>query len=108
MAADDRKSLKNAAMAEIRSVQETLRCWDLIGVAPGTFGPSDEYDSYAPHIVSMVKNGCTIEELAGHLEWLCAETMGVGPSSAATQARNLKFATRIVNGLRPVRSLSEP
>ena len=58
MAAPDRKVLKNAAMADIRIAESILRRWDPIGVEPGKFAPADEYDSYAPHIVSMVNSGC--------------------------------------------------
>jgi len=102
MTAIDRKSLKDAAMAEIRGVEEVLRSWDPIGVSPSTLAPSDEYDGYAPHIVSMVKSGCTSDELAAHLERLGVETMGIGPSSAASRAHSLEFATRIINRLRPL------
>jgi hypothetical protein len=92
--------LKNAAMAEVRLVEGILRLWDPIGVEPGAAAPADEYDSYAPHIVSMVKGGCTAEELASHLEHLSSETMGLGPSNALSQAHSLKFAAEIVVTLR--------
>lgn len=96
----DRKKLESAATSEICAVQEILRLWDPINVRPGTLAPLDEYDSYAPHIVSMVKGGCTIEELAAHLEHLGADTLGIGPSSAESRAHSLKFATQIVSQLR--------
>lgn len=101
MASLDRKTLGNAAMAEVRFVEEILRRWDPIGVEPGAVAPADEYDSYAPHIVSMVRGGCTVENLAAHLEHLAVENMGLGPSSSSNKARNLEFATQIVGGLRP-------
>jgi hypothetical protein len=69
----NRKASKDAAMQQIRTVEEILRRWDPIGVEPGIFAPPDEYDRYAPHIVSMVQNGCTIGELAAHLDHLSAE-----------------------------------
>ena len=71
-----------------------------INVQPGTVRPADEYDGYAPHIVSMVNGGCTIEDLAVHLEHLGTETMGMGPSSDKSRAHSLKFSTRIVDQLR--------
>jgi hypothetical protein len=88
---------KNDAMAKIRSVEEILRRWDPIGVQPGTMAPVDEYDSYAPHVVSLVESGCTVEELAVHLEYPSTTTIGVGsnPEVSATVAR------RIVEMLRP-------
>jgi len=101
MSAPDRKTLKNAVMADIRLVEEILRRWDLIGVEPGTVAPSDEYDSYAPHIVAMVKSGCTTEALAAHLEHLGSETMGLGPSNDLSRAHSLKFAAEILVNVRP-------
>jgi hypothetical protein len=100
MAAPDRKGLKNAAMADIRIVEAILRRWDPIGVEPGTLGPADEYDNYAPHIVSMVNSGCKVEELASHLENLAVVTIGIGPSSASSRAHSLDFASQIVGHLR--------
>src|SRR5262249_6410705 len=100
MSEPDHKTLKRAAMAEIRLVADILRHWDPIGVQPRTGAPADEYDSYAPHIVSMVKRGCTHEELAAHLERLCVENMGLGSPSSASQAHSLKFAAQILLALR--------
>jgi hypothetical protein len=101
MSAPDHKTLKNAAMADIRLVQAILRRWDPIGVEPGAVAPADEYDIYAPHIVSLVKGGCTAQELASHLELLGSDTMGLGPSNPLSQADSLRFAEEIVVSLRP-------
>lgn len=101
MSAPDHKSRKNAAMADIRVVEAILRRWDPIGVEPGVAAPADEYDSYAPHIVSMVKGGCTVQVLAAHLESLATETMGMGPSSSLSLAHSLKFATEVIARLQP-------
>jgi hypothetical protein len=108
MAAPDHKALKNAAMTDIRIVESILRRWDPIGVEPGEFGPADEYDSYAPHIVSMVNSGCKPEELASHLEQLAVMTLGIGPSSALTRAHSLDFAEQILNHLRRNSESAEP
>ena len=67
------------AMERVSRVQEILRRWDPIGVRPGESAPADEYDSYAPHIVSMVARGCSLDELCTHLENISVETIGVGP-----------------------------
>ena len=88
-------------MAKVRAVEEILRLWDPINVAPGAVAPSDEYDSYAPHIVSMVEGGCTIDDLASHLEHLCVQQMGLGPSTAESRSHSHKFAAQIVDRLRP-------
>ena len=100
MSAPDHKTLENAAIPDVRLVEAILRRWDPIGVEPGALAPADEYDRYAPHIVSMVKGGCTAEELASHLEHLGSETMGLGPSNVLSQAHSLKFAAEIVVTLR--------
>lgn len=96
MSAPDKKTLKNAAMADILFVQAILRRWDPIGVEPGVAAPADEYDSYAPHIVSMIRAGCTTEALASHLEHLSSETMGLGPSNSLSLSNSRSFAAEIV------------
>jgi hypothetical protein len=101
MPGPDKKILKNAAVTDICLVETILRRWDPIGVEPGAVAPTDEYDSYAPHIVSMVKCGCTAEELADHLEHLGSETMGIGPSNKLSRSHSLKFAAEILENLRP-------
>lgn len=70
MSGDDKKARKKEAIAQIRAVQEILRRWDPMDLAPGEFAPADEYDAYAPHIVSLVARGCTAEQLLGHLQKL--------------------------------------
>jgi hypothetical protein len=97
MASPEHKSRKNAAIAKIRLVEEILRRWDPIGVEPGTMAPADEYDSYAPHIVSMVEGGCAVEELASHLGSLASAAMGVTSNLKA----NATFAAQIIEVLRP-------
>lgn len=106
MTAYDKKILKHAAISDIRVVADILRRWDPINVQPGTLGPADEYDSYAAHIVSMVKSGCTIEELAEHLDHLCVNNMGLGTSSAASRLHNAEFAALMVSKLHPATSLT--
>ena len=39
-------------------------------LAPGEFAPKDEYDDYAPEIVSLVSRGGTVEALLDHLQSL--------------------------------------
>ena len=57
-------------MTRIRMVRAILRRWDPMDLAPGEFAPADEYDTYAPHIVSLVAQGCSVEHLLGHLQKL--------------------------------------
>ena len=57
-------------MSRIRAVQAILRRWDPMDLAPGEFAPEDEYDEYAPHIVSLVSQGCSVEHLLDHLQSL--------------------------------------
>jgi len=83
------------ASAKIRVVQGILRRWDPVGVKPGQFAPEDEYDSYAPQIVSMVESGCSSDVLAAHLEHLSVHKIGVG-SNVRTST---KFAAEIIRTL---------
>ena len=64
-------------MAQVKVVEEVLRRWDPIGVRPGEAAPSDEYDGYAPHIVSLVQQGCSEAKLTKHLEYVRTVTIGV-------------------------------
>ncbi len=57
-------------MSQVQAVQALLRRWDPMDLAPGKFAPLDEYDSYAPHIVSLVAQDCSTEELLEHLQRL--------------------------------------
>jgi hypothetical protein len=81
----------------IRLVEGVLRRWDPAGVQPGRFAPAEEYDSYAPHIVSMVAGGCSAQALVAHLEQLSIDTMGVGSNLRAST----KFAAEIMRTLQP-------
>lgn len=77
MGNDLKRERKRTAMGCVAKVQEILRRWDPIGVQPGELAPADECDSYAPHIVSMVVQGCSREQLCAHLGALRTDTIGV-------------------------------
>ena len=83
-------------MSQIRSVEAELRTWDPIASFCGEASPADEYESYAPHIVSLVHGGCSIEQLAEHLSQLRTEAMGL-PDSAGLDRM---AAEKIINVLR--------
>lgn len=87
----------NNANPRIRVVQGILRRWDPVGVKPGQFAPEDEYDRYAPQIVSMVESGCSSDALTAHLEHLSVHSMGVGSNVRAST----KFAAEIMRTLQP-------
>lgn len=57
-------------MSSVQAVQAILRRWDPMDLAPGEFAPADEYDSYAPHIVSLVAQGYSTEQLLDYLQKL--------------------------------------
>ena len=101
MTSPDHRNLKTEAMADIRAVEVVLRRWDPIGVEPGKMAPADEYDSYAPYLVSMVRYGCTLDEVASRLEYLASEPMGMGPSTAQSRNRSVEFAAQIIEVVRP-------
>jgi hypothetical protein len=50
---DDKAARRRDALRRISVVEEILRRWNPIG----QLVPADEYDGYAPHIVSMVAQG---------------------------------------------------
>jgi len=67
-------------------VDEVLHyVWDPIGVA-GAPGARDEYGSYAPKVVGLLRGGASTAELVAHLEQLATEQMGVSPDRARTRA----------------------
>ena len=88
-----RKLRKRQARDRIAIVSRLLREWDPLGIAD--FAPPDEYDSYAPPIVSLVSDGMNAWQLAHHLTGLQTEELGV----ESTPAQNLTIAQRIVDSL---------
>lgn len=93
---DVKKKRKRAAMGRVAKVQEILRRWDPIGVQPGELAPADEYDSYAPHIVTMVAQGCSREQLGAHLETIRIEAIGV----EAHRLKDWEIAGEIIETIR--------
>ncbi len=66
----------------IETVKEALRCWGPIGVIESLLEdglPPDEYDGYAPQILSEISNGATAETIAKQLAWIRSSSMGLGP-----------------------------
>src|SRR5688572_9351954 len=97
----DKKSLKRDAMAKVYSVERILRIWDPIGVLPNESGPADEYDSYAPHIVTLVIEGCSLDELAAHLEKIRTQKIGL----PKRPERDRKVASQIIRELRAMKAV---
>jgi hypothetical protein len=93
---DLKKERKRAAMDRVAKVQEILRRWDPIGVQPGELAPADEYDSYAPRIVSMAAQGCSREQLCAHLGTFRTDTIGVGPN----HQKDWEIAGEIIEAIR--------
>jgi hypothetical protein len=89
----DRRRTKEHAVTAINAVESILRRWDPIGVAPGEFAPADEYDSYAPHIVSMLAGASSVVELADHLEHIRTVSIGL----PADRDRDMACATQLVD-----------
>lgn len=87
---------KQSAMEAVHQVEAALRRWDPIGVMVGEGSPEDEYDSYAPHIVSLLSAGASAEELAAHLEHVRTVTIGL----PADRAKDLKCAQEILRSWR--------
>lgn len=76
-------------------IRAFLREWDAIGVYRGEKAedewPPDEYDSYIPHILSLLGDGYGADRIASHLEFARTQQMGL-PSSPS---RDLEYARRI-------------
>ena len=102
----ERKNMKRRVTNQVRVIEEILRRWDPIGVHPGEIAPADEYDSYAPHIVALVNQRCSVKDLARHLESVRTQTIGVGRD----YAKDRKIALELIGallGLRTVLGASE-
>ncbi len=68
-------------MSDLKQVQELLQRWDPIGVIDDLKEsglPPDEYDSYAPAILNMLKRGVNVQGIASHLGQLKTVAMGLG------------------------------
>jgi hypothetical protein len=50
--------------------------WDPIGVR-GEPNARDEYDSYVPHVYTLIQNAATAEQIADHLDKIATERMGL-------------------------------
>jgi hypothetical protein len=60
-----------------RRINEVLHyIWDPIGVH-GEPNARDEYDSYVPHVYSLLQSGATADQIADHLEEIATERMGL-------------------------------
>lgn len=79
--------------AAISLVCTALREWDPIGAFPNwPDGPVDEYDSYAPHIVTLLRAGANQTQIADELQRIRTEPIGL----PANRTRDDEFARRIV------------
>jgi hypothetical protein len=58
--------------------------WDPIGLA-GSGCPADEYDSYLLQVVSRLRRGDAVAEIAEYLIRVASERMGLGEGSSATR-----------------------
>ena len=84
----------NAKEVEERVCATLLKEWDPIGVADEP-AAQDEYDTYAPLIVSMLRAGASGEAVARHLLSIEREQMGLpgDASRAAHVAERLRVLT---------------
>jgi len=91
-----KKQLKKQAMEELQHVQEVLQRWDPIHVIEDlkeAGRPPDEYDSYAPTILTMLRNGCDEKQLERHLAAIESANMGLEPS----QEKDQQIAAELVH-----------
>lgn len=86
---------REAALADLRKIEEFLRDWDPIGVIDDLIADNhlpNEYDRYAPGLYALLRQGCDADGLAAHLGRIQAESMGLVPSAERDQA----IAERII------------
>ena len=70
-----------AARDQIRRVSAALReHWDPIGGGQMPDLPADEYENYAPHIITLIREGADDFKLVAHLRELERVAMGLQPS----------------------------
>jgi hypothetical protein len=66
---------------QIRRVSAALReHWDPIGGGDMPDLPADEYENYAPHIITLIRDGADDFKLVAHLRELERVAMGLMPS----------------------------
>ena len=81
--------MKRHIRASTKHVEDVLRRWDPIGVIAGSLEdgcPMDEYDSYAPGVVGLLSRGCTVDELATHLEKIRTVQIGLSANRVSDTA----------------------
>ena len=69
-----RRALKDAIRAAAAALR---RDWDPIGNGQIEDLPPDEYDSYAPRVVSLIESGADDEAIAAHLRRLEVDMIGM-------------------------------
>ena len=68
----------------VRRIAAALRYeWDPIFHGRYDGLPADEYDAYAPHVLSLIRGGASDYTVAEHLHELERDTIGVEPRSVA-------------------------
>ena len=67
--------------ARLEVVRRALRRWDPIGVIEDleeTGLPPNEYDSYAPHLLTIVESGADAHDISLHLVSIRVDFMSLG------------------------------
>lgn len=75
--------------------------WDLIGVNDNSLC-RNEYDSYAPTICRLIREGADPRKIANHLEQLQTSSMGL---SRIDSERDIRVARRLISLVKPDRNL---
>ena len=68
---------------ELLGVRKILARWDPLGVIDSLEEdglPPDEYDSYAPAILTMLRGGATQDAIVQHLRLIQVRSMGLASS----------------------------
>ena len=87
--------------SELKCVQQVLRDWDPIGVQPGMnreSAPLDEYDAYAPEILSRLRGGASSEEILGLLTEIRVKSLELPACPEKDRAISAKLVAWWKNG----------
>jgi len=77
------KNLRLQAKIDIEYIQAILRTWDPIGLFSAQAeerGPVNEYDSYAPQLVTLLRSGATAAKIQERLSEIRTKNMGLPES----------------------------
>lgn len=65
--------LRESVWMEVRTI--LMEHWDPIGIC-GEPNATNEYDSYIPNIIALLRARASVEVMLDYLDWVASERMG--------------------------------